>query len=184
MDISYLNENSHHNSLVPDVKIFSLNNSLTSFNTRVNNGEHSSTDIFFHSPFKLLHSSSTFLVFFSLALLFSNFLTFPKGFMPGFSVGHSITVTSSTERNVLTSSTERNVLTDIAMWHGALCCINRDGWLIAVLKWSKTCFFNISLYTLAFILPYSLTRGPTPAAEIMLNTNIFPPSILTLLLIN
>ena len=37
---------------------------------------HSSTDIFSHSPFKLVHSSSTFLGFFSLALSFSNFQTF------------------------------------------------------------------------------------------------------------
>ena len=86
---------------------------------------HSSTDIFSHSRFKLIHSSSTFLGLFSLTLLFSNFQTFSNRFMSGLWAGHSITVTSSTERNVLI---------EFAVWHGALSCINTDGWLIAVFK--------------------------------------------------
>ena len=40
------------------------------------NALHSSADIFSHFPFKLVHSSSTFLGFFSLALAFSNHQTF------------------------------------------------------------------------------------------------------------
>ena len=112
---------------------------------------NSSTDIFYHSPFKLVHSSSTFLEFFSLALLFSKFQTFSIGFISRLWASHSITVTSSSERNALTD-------------FRALSCINTAGWLIAILKLS-TCFFNISLYTVALILPYSLTRGLVPAAK-------------------
>ena len=118
---------------------------------------HSSADIFSRSPFKLVHSSSTFLGFFSLALSLSNFQTFSIGFMSGICAGHSVTVTSSSKRNVLT---------DFAVWHGTLSFINIAG-LIAVLKLG-TCFFNISLYTVALILPCSLTRGSVPAvAEII-----------------
>ena len=95
--------------------------------------------------------------------------------MSGFWVGHSITVTSSSERNVLTVFT---------VWHRALSCINIAGWLIAVLKLGITCFFDISLYTVVLILPYSLTRGPIPAAEIMPNTIILPLPNLTLLLVH
>ena len=109
---------------------------------------HSSTDIFSHSPFKLVHSSSTFLGFFSLALSFSNFQTFSIGSMSVFWAGHFITVTSSSERNVLI---------DFAVWHGALSCIDTASWLIAISKLG-TCFFNISLYTVVLILPCSLTR--------------------------
>ena len=132
---------------------------------------HWSTDIFSHSPFKLVHSSLTFLGFFSLALSFSNFQTFSIGFMSGLWAGHSITVTSSSERNVLT---------DFAVWHRALFCINTAGWLIAVFKLG-TSFFNISLYTVALNLSCSLTRGPVPAAEIMPNTITIPPPNLMLL---
>ena len=57
---------------------------------------------FSYSPFKLVHSSSTFLGFFSLALSFNNFKTFSKGFMPGLWAGHSITITCPAERNVFT----------------------------------------------------------------------------------
>ena len=106
---------------------------------------YSSTDIFSHSSFKLIHSSSTFLGFLFLALSFSNFQTFSIGFISGLWAGHSITVTSSSERNVLT---------DFAVWHGALSCINTTGWLIGVLKLGTTCFFNISLYTWELIFIY------------------------------
>ena len=99
------------------------------------NASHSSTGIFSHSHFKLVHSSSTFLGFFSLPFLFSNFQTFLRGFRSGLWPGHSITVTSSSERNVLT---------DFAVWHGTLSCINTAGWILSVLKLGKTCFFNIS----------------------------------------
>ena len=88
---------------------------------------HSSTDIFTHSPFKLVHKYSTFYGFFSLAISLSNFQTFSIGFMSGLWAGHSIKVTPSPERNILT---------DLAVWHGALSCINTAGWLIAVLKLS------------------------------------------------
>ena len=133
---------------------------------------HSSTDIFSHSPFKLVHSSSTFLGFFFLSLSFSNFQIFSIWFMSWLWAGHSITVTFSSERNVLT---------DFAVWHGALSSINTAGWLIAVLELG-TCFFNISLYTVALILPCSLTRRPVPALKIMPNTITLPPPNLTLLL--
>ena len=135
---------------------------------------HSSTDIFCHSPFKLVHSSSTFLGFFSLALSFSKFQTFSIGFMWGLWAGHYITVTSSTERNVLTNFT---------VWHGALFCINTACWLIAVLKLGTTRFFNISLYTVALILPCSLTKDPVPAIDIMPNTITLLPN-LTLFLVH
>ena len=114
---------------------------------------YSSTDIFSRSHFKLVHSSLAFLRFFSLALSFSNFQTFSIGFMSGLWAGNSITVTSFSERNVLT---------DFAVWHGALNCINAASWLIAVLKLGTTYFFHISFYTVALILPCSLTRGPVP----------------------
>ena len=55
--------------------------------------------------------------------------------------------------------------------------------LIAVLKLG-TCFFNISLHTIALILPCSLTRGPVPALAIMQNTITLPPPNLTLLLVH
>ena len=113
----------------------------------------SSTDIFSHSPFKLVHNPSMFLGFFSLVLSLSNFQTFSIGFMYGLWASHSITVTSSAERNVLI---------DFAVWHGTLSCINTPGWLITVLKLG-TCFFNISLYTVALILLCSVC--PVPAAE-------------------
>ena len=132
---------------------------------------HRSTDIFSHSPFKLVHSSSTFLGYFSLALSFSNFQTFSIEFMSGLWVGHSITVTSSSERNIFTN---------FAVWP----CINTAGWLIAILKLGTTYFFNISLYTVALILPCSLTRrGPVPAVEIMPNLISLPPPNLTPLLV-
>ena len=114
---------------------------------------HSWTDIFSHSPFKLVHNSSTFLGFFSLALSFSNLQTFSTGFMSERWAGHSIT---------LTSSSERNVLIDFAMRHEVLSCINSASWLIAVINIGTTYFFNITLYTVALILPCSLTRGPVP----------------------
>ena len=110
---------------------------------------HSSTDIFSPS-FKLVHGSLTFLGFFSFALSLSNFQKFSIGFKSGIWVGHFITVTSSSERNVLT---------DFAVWHEALSFMNTAGWLIAVLK-LDTSFFNISLYTVALILPCILVRGP------------------------
>ena len=135
----------------------------------------SSTDIFFHSPFKLVHSSLAFPGFFSLALLFSNFQTFSLGFMCWLWANHTITVTFSSERNVLT---------DLAVWHEVLSCINTASWLIAVLKFGTVCFFNISLYTVALILPCSLRRGPVSAAEIMPNTITLPPPNLTLLLVH
>ena len=69
------------------------------------------------------------------------------------------------------------------MWHRVLSCINTAGWLIAVLKLG-TCFFNISLYTVALILPCSLTRGPVPVTEIMPNPITLPPPNLTLLLVH
>ena len=134
---------------------------------------HSSTDIFFHSSIKLVHSSSAFLEFFSLALLNqSNFRTFSRGFMFGLWAGHSMRVTFSLERNVLT---------DLAVRHGALFCINRFRWLIAVLKLGTTCFFNITLNTFAWILPCNLTRGLVSAEENMQNTITLLPSNLTLL---
>ena len=126
-------------------------------------------DIFSHSPFKLVHSFSMFLGFFSLALSFSNFQIFSIGFMFGLWDGYSITVTFFSERN---------------MWHGVLSCINTAGWLIAVLKLGTTCFFNISLYTVVLLLQCSLTRGPVLAIEIMPNTITLPPSNLTLLLVH
>ena len=92
----------------------------------------------------------------------------------GFARGHSITVTSSSERGVLT---------DFPVWLKVLSCINIAGWLIAVLKLRTTCFFNISLYTVALILLCSLSRGPIPAAEVMPNTIILPLQNLTLLLV-
>ena len=134
---------------------------------------HSSTDIFSHSPFKLVHNSSTFLESFSLEIFFSNFQTSSIGFMPGFWEGYSITVTSSSERNV-----------NILLWHSALSCINTAGWLIAVFKLRETCFFNISLYTVVLILPCSRTRGPVPTTEIMPNTITLPPPNLMLLLVH
>ena len=132
---------------------------------------HWSTDIFSHSPFKLVHSSLTFREFFSFVLSFSNFKTFSIGFMSGLWAGYSITVTSSSERNVLT---------DFAMGHGALSCINTAGWLFAILKWGTTYFVNISLYTVAVILSCSMTRGPVPAVEIMSNIITLPSPNLTL----
>ena len=87
--------------------------------------------------------------------------------MSGLWGGHSITVTSSSERNVL----------DFAVWHRALSCINTAGWL-------STCFFNIYLYTVVLILRCSLTRSPLPATEIMPNTITLPPPNLTLLLMH
>ena len=79
-----------------------------------------STNIFSHSPFKLVHSSSTFLGLFSLALSFRNFRTFSVGFITGLWAGHSITVTSSSERNVLNRlrCVTRSVI------------LNKYGWLI------------------------------------------------------
>ena len=139
-----------------------------------NNVLHSSTDVISHSPFKLVHSFSSFLRFFSLALSFSNFQTFSTGFMSGLWAGHSITVTSSSERNVLT---------DFAVWYRALSCINTTDWLIAVLKLG-TCFFNISLYTIAIILPCNLTRGLVPTTEIVPNTITLSPPNLMLLLVH
>ena len=127
---------------------------------------HSSTDIFSYSSFKSVHNSSTFLGFFSQGLSYSNFSI---GFMSGLWAGHSITVTSSSE----------NVLTDFGVWHGALFCINTVGLLIAVLILGTTCFFNISLHTVALILPCSLTIGPVPASEIMPNTiTLLPPNLM------
>ena len=82
-----------------------------------------------------------------------------------------------------TSSSERNVFTDFAVWHGAWSCMNTVGWLIAVLKLG-TCFFNISLYTAALILPCSLTRDPVSATKITTNTITLPPPNLTLLLVH
>ena len=87
------------------------------------------------------HFISTFLGFFPLALSFSNFQKFSIGFMSGLWAGHSITVTSFSERYILTI---------FAVWHRALNCINSVCWLIAVLKLG-TCFFNISLYTFVYI---------------------------------
>ena len=136
---------------------------------------HSSMNIFSHSPFKFVHSSSMFLGLFSLALSFNNFQIFSIGFISGLWAGHSITATFSSERNVLT---------DFVVWHGVLSCINTAGWLIAVLKLGTTCFFNISLYAVALILPSSLTRGPVPAAEIVPNTITFLPPNLSLLLVH
>ena len=109
-----------------------------------------------------------FLGFFSLTLSFRNFQIFSIGFMSGLWAGHSITVTSSSERNVLT---------DFAVWHGALSRINTAGWLIAVLKLGTAGFFNISLYTVALIQLCSLIRGSVPASEIIPNTiTLLPPN--------
>ena len=130
---------------------------------------HSSTDIFSHSFFKLALSSSTFLGFFSLALSFKNFQTFSIEFLSGLWVVHLITVTSSTERNVLT---------DFAVWHGVLSCIITVGWLIPRLKLGSTCFFTITLYTVTLILPCSRTIGLGPAPE---SSIILPPPNLTVL---
>ena len=128
---------------------------------------HSSTDVFSNSSFKLVHSSSTFLGFVSLSLLFNNFQTLTIGFIPGIWAGHSITVTSSSERYILT---------DFAVWYGALSCVNTAGWLIVILE-LDTCFFNISLYTVALILPCSLTRGPVPAKKSCQTSLYFPLQI-------
>ena len=116
---------------------------------------HLSTNIFSHSPFKFVHSSSTFLGFFSLVISFSNFQTFSVGFISVLWAGNYITVTFSSEWNVLTG---------FAVWHGTLSCINTAGWLIAVLKLG-TCFFNIFLYTVVLILPCSLTRSQNNYAK-------------------
>ena len=99
---------------------------------------HSSTDIFSHSPVKLVHSSSTFLGFFSLALSFSNFQTFSIGFMSLLWAKHSITVTSSSEKNVLT---------DFTVWHWVLSCVNTVGWLIVVLKFGTTFLQYLFVYS-------------------------------------
>ena len=133
---------------------------------------HSSSDIFSHSPSKLVHSSSTFLWSFFFALSFSFFQTFSIGFVSGLWAGYSITVTFSSERNILTA---------FAVWHGALSYIKTAGWLIVVLK-LDSCFFIISLYTVSLILPCSLTRGLVPALEIMPNTITLPLPNLTLLI--
>ena len=125
------------------------------------NFSHSSRDIFSHPPFKLVPSSSTFLGFFSLVLSFGNFQTFSVGFLSKLWSGHSITVTSASEGNVLT---------DFAVWHGALSCIHTAGWLIAVLKLGTKCFFKISFNTFMLILPCRKTSDPVPALEIMTNT--------------
>ena len=160
MATQHINENSVHNSLVLDVYIFNFNNLTFLLHKRIN-VLHSPTNIFSHSPFKSVNASSTFSWFFSLAFSFSNFQTFSIGFMSGLWAGHSVTVTSSSERNVLTG---------FAVWHGALSYINTVGWLIAFLKFSTTCFFNISFYTVALILPRSLTRGPVSVIGIIPNT--------------
>ena len=151
------------------------NKSLTSFATRAKLCLPSSMDIFSHSPFKLVHSSSTFLEHFSLALSFSNFQIFTIWFMSGLWIGHSITITSSSERNVSG---------EFAEWHGTLFCMNIAGWLIPVLRLGTKCFFNISLYTVWLLLPCCLTRGVLPAAEIMPNTVTLPPLNLTLFLVH
>ena len=123
---------------------------------------HSSMDIFSHSPFKLVHSSSTFLGFVFLPHSFSNFQTFSIGFMSGLWAGNFIAVTSSSERNILT---------DFSVWHGVLSCINTAGWFLAVLKLG-ICFFNISLHAVASVLSCSLIRSPVQAAtEIIPNTS-------------
>ena len=70
------------------------------------------------------------------------------------------------------------------MWHKVLSCINTADWLVAILKLGTTCFFNICLYTVALILPRSLTRGPVPTTEIMPNTITLPPPNLTLFLVH
>ena len=51
------------------------------------------------------------------------------------------------------------------MLHGTLSCINKAGWLIAVLKLGTTCFFNISLYTVALILLCSLKHHHTSSSK-------------------
>ena len=94
--------------------------------------------------------------------------------MSGHGAGHSITVTSSLERNVLT---------DFALWHVALSCIDTAVLLIAVFK-LDTCFFNVSLYAVVLILLCSQARGLVPAAEIMPNIVTLHPPNLTLLLVH
>ena len=128
--------------------------------------------IFSHSILKLVHSYSTSLGFFSLAPSFRNFQTFSIVFMSELWAGHFITVTSSSDRNILTDFTVR---------HGALSCIYTARGLNVVLK-LVTCFFNISLYKIALIWPCSLMRSPVPKTEIMPNTITlpFPNSMLLL----
>ena len=73
--------------------------------------------------------------------------------------------------------------TDFTVWHGVLFCINTAGWFNAVLKLG-TCFFYISLYTVALILLCCLIRGLVPVVEIMPNTVTLPPPNSMLLLVH
>ena len=139
MDTSYLNEKSFCNSLVLNMLTFTFNN--TAWHLLLHkqiNVLHSLTEILSHFLYKLVHSSLTFFRFFSSAFSFINFQTFLIGFMSRFWTGYSITVTSSSERNVLA---------DFTVWHGALSYINTDGWLISAFKLGMTYFLNISVYS-------------------------------------
>ena len=114
---------------------------------------HSSAYFFSYSPFKLIHRSSMFLGFFSLALSLSSFQAFLIGFMSEIWAGNLITVTSSSERNVWT---------DFAVWNGALSYINTAG-CSSQIRYNMFLHYPFVYSCVNFTL--EMTRGPIPTCQ-------------------
>ena len=123
--------------------------------------------ILFHSSQRAFHNCSV-LGFLALERprVFHTFST-------GLWGGQSITVTYSALRKFMTT---------IALWHGALSCMNMEGCLVEFLSTGKTWSFTSCLWTPAFTFPCNRTEDPTPSPNIIPQTMTLPSLNLTLAL--
>ena len=117
-----------------------------------------------HSSFRKTHKSS---IFSALSFLSYDFHTFSIRFISGLYGAHFITAIPSSARKF------NKVL---ALWQGALSCINIGVSTVPLRKWGRKNWWRSSLLTLALILPLKRTMGPTPAEEIILPHYYAPPT--------
>ena len=100
------------------------------------------------------------------------FHTFSRGSLFGLCGGHFITAIPSSSRKL-------NPV--LALWKGALSCVNRRISTDPLRKWGRACWWSRSLWTLVSILRWKRTMGPNPAEEIIPYTMTLPPPNLSFL---
>ena len=114
-----------------------------------------------HSSFRNSHKSKIFWGFLFWAFSPMIFHAFSIEFISEFCSGHFITFIPSSSRKL-------NAV--LALWHGALSCINIGVSTVPLCKWGRACWWRSSLWTLTLILLWKQTMGPTPAEEIIPKT--------------
>ena len=124
-------------------------------------------EILSHFSFRKPNKSSVFWAFLFWAFSPMVFHTFSMRFTSGLYGGHFITAIPSASRKSYTV---------LALWQGALSCINIGVSTVSLRKWGRACRRKSSLQKLALILPWKQTMGLTLAEEIIFHTISLPPS--------